>query len=56
MTVAIAVVGEEDVSPMMACTCAGLVQGSSEGADTISFPLVKVRATRTLLAMEPQVS
>ena len=56
MRVAITMELEEEDSPMMACTCAGLVHGVSEGADTTSLPLAKARATLTLLAMEPQVS
>ena len=56
MTVDIAMQGEEDVSPIMACTWAGLVHGSSEGADTSSLPLAKASATLTPLAMEPHTS
>lgn len=56
MTVAIAVLGEEDVSPMMACTCAAFIHEPSEVEDTLLSSFVKASATFTLLAMEPQVS
>ena len=56
MTVAIAMQGEEEVSPIMACTWAGLTHGASEGADTSSLPLAKASATLTPLAIEPQAS
>ena len=56
MTVAIAMQGEEEVSPIMACTWAGLIHGASEGADTSSLPLAKASATLTPLAIEPQAS
>ena len=56
MMVAVAVLGEEDVSPIMTCTCAGLVHGVSDVEDTLSMPLVKASATFKLLAMELHVS
>ena len=55
MTVDIAMQGEEDVSPIMACTWAGLLQGASEDENT-SLPFAKASATLTPLAMEPQTS
>lgn len=48
--------GEEDVSPKMVCTNAGLVQGAPDTAEKISLPFTKASATFIPLAMEPQVS
>ena len=56
MAAAIAMQGEEERSPIMACTWAGLVHGTSEGCDTTSLPFAKANATLTLLAIEPQES
>lgn len=56
MTVAIAMQGEEEVSPIIACTWAGLLHGASDGVETTSLPLAKASATLTPLAMEPQES
>ena len=55
MTVAIAMHGEEEVSPIMACTCAGLVHGA-DSADNTSLPLAKASAILTLLVIDLQES
>ena len=56
MTVAMAMQGEDEVSPIMACTWAVVVHGASEGANTSSLPLARASATLTPLAMELQAS
>ena len=56
MTVAIAMQGEEELSPIMACTWAGLAHGVSDSAVMAGSPLAKASATLTPLAMEAQVS
>ena len=48
--------GEEKVSPIMACTWAGLMHGALGGVNATSLPLTKASATLTPLAMEAQAS
>jgi len=56
MTVAIAMQGEDDVSPIMACTLESLIHGAWEVADATALPLANDNATLTPLAMEPHES
>lgn len=56
MRLPIAVLGDEDVSPTIACTCTGLVHGVSEFEDVFTLSLFKARATFMVLGIEPQVS
>ena len=56
MTVAIAMQGEDEVSPIMACTWVGLAHGFSDGTNVAWLPFAKASATLTPLAMEAQAS
>ena len=56
MTVDIAMQEEEKLSPIIACTWAGLMHGASDGANATSLPLAKASATLTPLAMDAQAS
>lgn len=48
--------GEDEVSPIIACTWAGFVHGASEAVDMISLPLAKASETLTPLEMEEHAS